>query len=183
MEALRKSWIYAVGAAASTLLAVLAFPSQVEQVYDWFAGKYERLDAVDLPSSYPGEIWRDAAPEQFSWLSDEWCYPSLPDFHSRFRVVDGRLERQNQGDSPQPFTTQWVKTRVYLSDKGVLRLWYEDSEWPGNYVTFTPGKTAEWQENERYGKDDGSITSGRKRLVLSCARCTVSGDGMTYDCK
>lgn len=178
----KRNWIFVVGGIASATLAVLAFPAQVEQVYGWFAGKYESWGSVDLPSSYPGELWNVAGPQQFAWLEDEWCYPTIPDFRTRFRVVDGALERQNEGRLPKPFTTAWLKTKVYLSNNGVLRLWYEDSDMPGNYVHFTPGKTAEWQENERYAKDDGSITGGRKRLVLSCKRCSISDDGITYSC-
>jgi hypothetical protein len=181
-ERRRRGWLYALGGFASAVAAVILFPSQVEQAYHWFAGKYESLDAVELPGTYPGELWKVAKAEQFAWLEDEWCYPTIPGFRSRFRVVAGALERQNEGQMPKPFTTEWWKTKVYISNGGVLRIWYENPDLPGNYVTFTPGKTAEWKEYERYTKDDGQVSSGKKRLVLSCKRCSLSSDGISYSC-
>ena len=86
------------------------------------------------------------------------------------------------GEQPKPFTTEWWKTKVYISNDGVLRIWYENSDLPGNYIVFTPGKTAEWKEYERYTKDGGQVSSGKKRLVLSCKRCSLSNDGITYSC-
>ncbi|MCE9523875.1 MAG: hypothetical protein K8S25_15770 [Alphaproteobacteria bacterium] len=181
-EKRRRSWIFVVAGVASTAIAVLAFPAQVEQVYKWFAGKYDSWDAVELPGTYPGELWKVATSEQFGWLEDEWCYPTIPGFRSRFRVVDGALERQNAGQMPKPFTTEWWKTKVYQSNKGVLRIWYDDPDLPGNYISATPGKTSEWHEYERYSHDDGSVTSGKRRLVLSCKRCSLGNDGFTYSC-
>jgi hypothetical protein len=49
-------------------------------------------------------------------------------------------------------------------------------------VEFSPRKTAEWNENERYENDDGSVHSGKPRLVLSCRRCKVDEDQGTYTC-
>ena len=182
-EKKRRGWLYAIAGLASTAIAVLAFPAQVENVYKWFAGKYQSWDAVDLPATYPGELWKVAKAEQFAWLEDEWCYPTIPGFRSRFRVVGDTLERQNIGQLPKPFTTEWWKTKVYLSNKGVLRIWYDDADLPGNYISFVPDKTAEWHEYERYARDDGSTRSGRERLVLSCKRCSLSSDGISYSCK
>jgi hypothetical protein len=177
----KRNWIFAAASVVSAVVALLAFPAQVEQGYRWFAGKYESWGSVDLPGSYPGEVWKAASVEQLTWLEDEWCYPTIPGFKSRFRVIDGVHERQNTGSMPKPFTTEWWKTKTYMSNNGVLRIWYEDSDLPGNYVFFTAGKTAEWHENERYTNDDGSVRSGKKRLVLSCKRCTVSD--YTYACE
>ena len=182
-ERQRRSWIYVLAGLASTAVAVLAFPSQVENVYKWFAGKYQSWDAVELPATYAGELWKVAKPEQFAWLEDEWCYPTIRGFRSRFRVVVDVLERQNIGQLPKPFTTEWLKTKVYLSNKGVLRIWYENPDLPGNYISFSPEKTAEWHEYERYGGDDGSTRPGKERLVLSCKRCSLSDDGISYSCK
>jgi hypothetical protein len=177
----RRNWLVAAASGASVIVAVLAFPAQIEQIYKWFAGKYESWNAVDLPTSYPGELWKVATVEQFAWLEDEWCYPTIPGFKTRFRVADGTLERQNEGDMPKPFTTAWWKTKVYLSNNGVLRIWHDAADIPGSYITYSPEKTAEWHENERYSNDDGSTRSGKKRLVLSCKRCTVSD--YTYSCE
>jgi len=165
-ERRRRSWIYVIAGIASTALAVVAFPSQVEQVYKWFAGKYQSWDAVELPGTYPGELWKVARVEQFAWLEDEWCYPAMPDFRSRFRVVDGVLERQNSSQLPKPTTTVWWKTKVYVSNNGVLRIWYEDPDLPGNYISATPGKTAEWHEFERYSHDDGQRDAGQAAVGL-----------------
>lgn len=177
----RRGWLYALGGFASAVAAVILFPAQVEQAYKWFSDRYESWDAVDLPSSYPGEIWKRAAVEQFRWLEDEWCYPTIPGFKTRFRVVGDALERQNEGAMPKPFTTVWWKTKVYLSNNGILRIWHDDPDIPGSYITYSPEKTAEWHENERYSNDDGTVRSGKKRLVLSCKRCTVSD--YTYSCQ
>jgi hypothetical protein len=182
-ERRRQGLIYVVGGFLSAIAAVVLFPSQIEQAYNWFASKYEGLDAVSLPATYPGELWKTAKSEEFAWLADEWCYATIPGFRTRFRVNEGGLERQNTGDQPKPFTTEWWKTKVYVSNNGVLRIWYENSDLPGDYIEFRPDKTAEWKEYQRFSRDDGSITSGKKRLVLSCKRCSLSSDGITYSCQ
>lgn len=160
----------------------LSVPMAVQEFVKWTSERVERAGAVDLPTSFPDEIWKRASVEEYAWLADEWCYPSLPGFVTRFRVVDAKLQRQNQGQAPRPFTTEWVDVDVYNSSLGSMRLWHHKDGWPGNYVHYTPGKTAEWRENERYAADDGTISAGDKRLVLSCARCSVSADGFTYSC-
>jgi len=77
----------------------------------------------------------------------------------------------------------WVKTQVYISNRGKLRVIHDQrSDWPSSFIAFSPTKTAEWHENERYESDDGSIQSGNARLVLSCKRCRVDGDQGTYVC-
>jgi len=182
-ERRRRNWIVVLASVASATLAVLAFPAQVEQVYKWFSGKFASWDAVELPSSYPGEIWKVATVDQYRWLEDDWCYPTIPGFMTRFRVVGGALERQNEGNMPKPFKTDWWKTKVYMSNNGVLRIWHDAEDIPGSYITYSPNKTAEWRENERYGNDDGSVRSGKKRLVLSCKRCSLSSDGITCSCQ
>ena len=146
-------------------------------------GVLSRRGTAELAGSFPGEVWRPARQSQFTWLADQWCYPSLPGFQSRFRIADGMLQRQNSGTRPERFTTNWVNTVVHISNRGVLRVDYDHPDWPISFVTFTPGKTAEWEENERSSRDDGTTVAGRHRLVLSCARCQVSSDRSTYSCR
>lgn len=181
-----KGWtIASIGAAVSLAATVIAFPQTVENALHWAQGKWQEwgLGYKALPGSFPGESWKAADPAQFAWLADRWCYPSLPGFTSEFRVTDGHLERRNSGDAPSPFTTPWIKTSVWISNRGMLRIKYFDADFPMNFIAFDPAKTAEWRENERYLHDDGSVTAGDKRLVLSCGRCSVSRDGLTYSCK
>ncbi len=148
----------------------------------WGLQQVERLGRVELAGSYPGETWRLAKPAQYAWLQDTWCYPTLKDFHTQFRLEGGVLERRNRSETPVHVDTGWVKTKIYVSNRDMLRIAYEDSDLPASFVTFAPAKPAEWFENERRLRDDGSVVSGRKYLVLSCGRCRVSADGMTYSC-
>lgn len=134
----------------------------------------------DLPDSFPGESWKKAKLSDFDWLQDEWCYPGMPDFRIQFRVTNGMLEQQNRISGRDAHVTEWVQPKVYISNRGVLRLMYEN-DWPGDYIDFVPKKTAEWHEYVRYANADGSITAGHERLVLSCRRCRVGKDG-TYSC-
>jgi hypothetical protein len=147
------------------------------------SGWWHDRGTVELAGSFPGEVWRPATPSQFAWLADQWCYPSLPGFQSRFRVTNGTLQRQNVGARPQPFTTKWVNSVVHISNRGLLRVDYDHPDWSISFIHSEPGKTAEWHENERSTKDDGSVIAGRQRLALSCARCQVSSDRSTYSCR
>src|SRR3954470_11404003 len=115
---------------------------------------------VELGGSFPGEVWRPAQASQFAWLADEWCYPSLPGFQSRFRVASGTLQRQNSGTRPQRFTTNWINTSVHVSNRGVLRVEYDKHVWPISFIQFGTGRTAEWEENERSTRDDGTVVAG-----------------------
>jgi hypothetical protein len=188
-DSLRRKWGKTAAAVliVSGLATFLTFPSTVEQALRWareFPQKIDRWwNAVELPGTYPGEVWKSAKSHEFEWLVGDWCYPSMPDFRSRFRVVGGTLQRQNEGRRPEPFRTEWSNAKTYVSNRGVLRMRYDDPNLPGSFVTMTPGKTAEWHEHERYGNDDGTTRSGKPRLVLSCARCQVSNDGITYTCQ
>ncbi len=178
----RPKWtLWAAVGGLGTVAAALSAPSAVQEFVRWSGETAARAGSVDLPSSFPNEYWKVARPADFAWLEDDWCYPTLPGFTTSFRVIDGALQRQNRGQQPSPFVTEWVDTKVYVSSLGMIRIWHQN-DWPGSYVHYTPGKTAEWRENERYGHDDGSISAGDKRLVLSCSRCTVSADGFTYAC-
>ena len=142
------------------MAGALAIVPQFEGLRQFVLQRRAAFGSVDLPGSYPGEKWRPATVKDFDWLQDEWCYPALAGFRSRFRVQNGVLARQNVG----------------------VRLRYVHSDWPGSYVDREPGKTAEWREKERSAADDGTISSGKKRLVLSCRRCRLSSDGSTYTC-
>ena len=160
--------------AAVTAVAVL--------LWNWGWQRWELRGTVQLPGSFRGETWRLANLKQYAWLQDEWCYPGLGDFRTRFRIKAGLLEQRNLSDTPVHVDTGWVKTRVYISNHGVLRVTHEHSDLPAMFIGFSPDKTAEWFENERSLRDDGSIVSGEKFLVLSCRRCRISHDGLTYSC-
>jgi hypothetical protein len=171
--------IVGVGAVAAALAIVPTF----DAVRGFIVQHWDRYGSEELPASYAGEIWKRATVSDFEWLEDDWCYPSLPGFRTRFRVQDGTLARQNEGTKPERFATDWVKAEAFVSNRGVLRLRYESGDWPGTYIDREGNKTAEWREGERYARDDGTVTSGNKRLVLSCRRCRLSQDGMTYKCE
>jgi hypothetical protein len=173
------SGIAKAGAVAGALALIPLLYAGWTVASSWWTSR----GTVELAGSFPGEVWRPATPSQFAWLADDWCYPSLPGFHSRFRVANGTLERQNTGTRPQRFTTPWINSVVHISNRGVIRVKYDHPEWSVTFVQATPGKTAEWEENERSTKDDGTVVAGRHRLVLSCARCQVSRDGSTYSCR
>ena len=171
------SWLAGLG----TLGGVLAFFSGSLDVPKMLDRAWAMVWYEDLPGSYANERWRAADSEDFNWLQDEWCYPALRGFRSRFVVRDGKLLRQNA-------ESHWVETKsIYLS-KGeagdLLRIQYEkEAGLPIDFISFDPGNTAEWREHQRSVGHDGTLSSGRDRLVLSCNRCAVSRDGMTYECK
>lgn len=175
-----KVWV--IVGIVGTISGALAFVPQFRDFLHFVADQWETHGSVALEGSYPGEIWKPASVREFAWLQDEWCYPSLPGFKSRFRIHNGVLGRQNSGTNPESFVTDWVNAEVFISNRGVIRLRYAKVDWPGTYVYREPNKTAEWRENERYLTDAGNVSSGNKRLVLSCRRCTVSTDGITYSC-
>jgi len=174
--------IWAGIAAVGVLAGALAIVPQFEGLRQFVLQRRAAFGSVDLPGSYLGETWRPATVKDFDWLQDEWCYPALAGFRSRFRVQNGVLARQNVGAKPKAFVTEWVSADVFISNRGIIRLRYVNSDWPGTYVDREPGKTAEWRESERSAADDGTISSGKKRLVLSCGRCRLSSDGSTYSC-
>jgi hypothetical protein len=178
----RPKWtVWAAIGGLGTIAAALSMPSALQDFVGWARDAAAGAGSVELPAAYPGERFKPAKPAEFAWLADEWCYPSLPGFTTTFRLVDGRLQRRNRGEQPSPFVTEWVDVDVYKSSNGMLRIWHHN-DWPGSYVHFSPDKTAEWRENERYLHDDGSVSAGDKMLVLSCGRCTVGADGLTYAC-
>lgn len=162
--------------------AALSIIPQLDGARQWLVDAWESRGAIELPGAYPGEIWRRAGSDEVAWLQDDWCYPSLRGFIARFQLRDGSLLRQNEAGIPSPFKTEWVEAEAFISNRNQLRLRYKSSDWPGDYISFDPDRKAEWQENQRYTEDNGTVVSGDKRLVISCNRCSVSSDGITYDC-
>jgi hypothetical protein len=166
----------ALGAALSFLLTTFGL---VPSFKDWFA----RQGSVELAGSYDGEIWREAATRDYGWLAkDSWCYPALQGFKSEFRMASGALEQRNSSPAPDPFVTEWVPLKVYISNRGILRLHDTRKKWDVSFLTFEADDPREFRENNRFTKDDGSVEGGNKRLALSCTRCSLSADGVTYDC-
>ena len=140
------------------------------------------IGTVDLPGSYPGESWRVASPHDYQWLEDEWCFPSLRGFKSRFKFENDHLYRQNSAPGPEPFVTKWEPVEVFKSNRGVFRLRASvETGWNAVFIVPDDGN-ASFRENERYVADDGTVTSGDKNFALSCRRCSISGDGLTYSC-
>lgn len=168
--------VIGVGYIGGALGVIPYVSTAVTWIHDRWAGY------VELPGTYPDEKWKPATQAQYSWLVDEWCYPSLRGFHSRFRIVNGVLQRQNQGSRPDAFTSDWISADAFISNRSVLRLRYRNSDWPGSYIAFQPSQPAEWMENIRYTDDQGIVTSGDKMLVLSCSRCRLMRGGLTYSC-
>lgn len=137
-----------------------------------------------LKGSYPGEYWKAANKADYAWLSDEWCYPSVPDFVSRFKLEGTQLFRQNEGGKYQYIKTEWIPITVHRSNRNVLRFTYpKEQDWPIDFLEFEPGRTTEWREYTRSLNDDGSVSSNKKSLAISCRRCSVDKLGITYDCK
>jgi hypothetical protein len=177
-----KAALWAGVGVVGTLAGALAIVPQIDAAREWVLHWLERRGSVELEASYENEIWRGATSEQFAWLQDEWCYPSLRNFRSRFKVERGALFRQNDGGRPDAFQTDWVGTTVHISDRKVLRIGYVTKDWPVDFILYEPENTAEFREYQRYVADDGTVSSGDKRLVLSCTRCRLSRDGITYQC-
>lgn len=140
------------------------------------------IGTVELPGSYPGETWKVASPSDYHWLEDEWCFPSLRGFKSRFKFDNEHLYRQNSGSNPDAFVTQWEPVEVFKSNRGVLRLRASvESGWNAAFIV-SGDRDASFHENERHVADDGTVTSDDKILALSCSRCSMSEDGLTYSC-
>jgi hypothetical protein len=133
--------------------------------------------------SFPGEYWRTATIREVSWLADEWCYPSLPGFFSRFRVEGTRMLRQNEAKTPPVMKTEWLEVSIHRSNRDALRLTYPGKpDWPPEYIHFQPRLTAEHHYNERAVLDDGTVRSSQRKLVLSCKRCALEQGGLVYNC-
>lgn len=171
-------------AIAGSVVAIITGITKYSDVEKFAKETWAKIGTVELKGSYPGERWTSATPEDLQWLVDEWCYPSLRGFVSRFKLEGGKLYRQNEGGPAQYIKTEWIPITAYRSNRNVLRLTYPpETDWPIDFVAFEPSRTAEWQEYTRAINDDGTVVSGDKRLVLSCSRCKVDSMGITYDCK
>ncbi|BCW89564.1 hypothetical protein sos41_27300 [Alphaproteobacteria bacterium SO-S41] len=173
------SFIAGVTALAAFIGVIVATTEFGAKMWERYAEGYDTL-----PDSYPNELWRSAGEADFAWLVDDWCYTTLDGFASRFRVVGGALERQNIMSYPGDDVTAWEKTEVHISKKGnMLRVAYPDNDaWPEDFIRFKGERPAEFGENNRTVHDDGAVSAGEPRQVLSCTRCKVSRDGMTYNC-
>jgi hypothetical protein len=147
--------IWAGIAAVGVLAGALAIVPQFEGLRQFVLQRRAAFGSVDLPGSYLGETWRPAR---------RVVLPGV----GRIPIALSRPE--------------WRSRRAKRGSQAIIRLRYVNSDWPGTYVDREPGKTAEWRENERSAADDGTISSGKKRLVLSCGRCRLSSDGSTYSC-
>lgn len=143
----------------------------------WLASRGD----VELPGSYPNERWRKARADDYSWLVAQWCYPTLGDFTTEFRVSDGKLQRRNaaRGDLVD---TGWMDIDVYVSKSGLVRVWHHAENMPGAYFRPATDDRLSLYENDRSENDAGDIFDGKKYLALHCSRCAASADGFTYDC-
>jgi hypothetical protein len=169
---------------AASVIAIITGVTKYSEVEKFAKETWAKVGTVELKGSFPGERWQAATQEDIQWLVDEWCYPSLRGFVTRFKLEGGKLYRQNEGGPAQYVKTAWIPIEAYRSNRNVLRLSYPvEQDWPIDFVVFEPHRTAEWQEYTRYINDDGTVAAGEKRLILSCTRCKVDGMGLTYDCK
>lgn len=162
----------------SLIAGALAILPYMASTYNWF----EELDAVDLPDAFKGEIWEEASIDKVNWMEGDWFYPNLPQFYTHFKIEDGILYQQNEGAIPNKFITEWVSTKIFISNRDVLRLRYLSKDWDGTFIYKEDGVDYRFYNNERYVGDDGTVTSGDKRVVLRKDRCKISEDGMTYEC-
>src|SRR5689334_13879698 len=81
--------ILILGALGGALSFLLTTFGMVPTFKDFFA----RQGSVELTGTYDGEIWKEAAENDYGWLAkDSWCYPTLRGFKSEFRVNAGALE-------------------------------------------------------------------------------------------
>lgn len=144
--------------------------------------KFRSVGEVSLPTTYASESWRKAKPEQFSWLAHQWCYPTLPDFRTEYRLSGKKLQHRNVGTNPVT-DTGWLDVTVYVNQRGLLRIWHDDEQLPGVYIRPATDDNLSFYENDRSQRDSGEISDGDRFLVLSCTQCQISRDGLTYSCQ
>jgi hypothetical protein len=172
------SFIAGVTALAAFIGVIVATTEFGAKMWERFGEGYDTL-----PDAFPNELWRKADERDYAWLVDDWCYTTLDGFASRFRLAGGGLERQNIMQYPGDDVTRWEPVEVHISQKGnILRLAYPEVAWPEDFIRFKGARPAEYGEANRTIADDGTVSAGVPRQVLSCTRCKVSPDGMTYDC-
>jgi hypothetical protein len=166
----------------AVLASALGFIPLVREETGRLLTAVRNIGTVDLPGSYPGETWRVASRDDYRWLEDEWCFPSLRGFKSRFKFENDHLYRQNASSGPDSFVTKWEPVEVFKSNSGTIRLRAsEETGWNAAFIV-SGDRGASFRENERGVGDDGTITSGNRILALSCARCSIATDGLTYSC-
>ncbi|MCK7591061.1 hypothetical protein M0G43_10790 [Subsaxibacter sp. CAU 1640] len=169
-----KRYLTAMGIVAGALPIIVPV---VDGISDWFSN----MNTVELPDAYPNEVWKNEDVANLTWLQDEWFYPTIPNFYTRFKIENNTLFQQNEGYNPDVLT-EWIEVKVFVSDKGLLRLRYVSNDWPGTFIRKPDTKNSEYQNFERGVADDGSVTTDKARLVLSKTRCKITNGGMTYNC-
>lgn len=172
-----KLWSTIIGLIMGVIGLVTFLMGGASAVTRWFGSMGE----VDLPATYASETWRQAKPEDSAWLATSWCYPTLGDFQSSFRLEGGQMQRRNTS-SLGPVDTGWINVTIYKSNRDVLRVWHDDDTMPGSYLRPATPDNLSLYENERRSNDAGDISDTNQILALDCNRCAISPDGLTYDC-
>ncbi|PQA87740.1 hypothetical protein [Hyphococcus luteus] len=144
--------------------------------------KIRSAGEVSLPATYASESWRPAKWDQYAWLAHRWCYPTLPNFQTEYRLAGRTLQHRNVGASPD-VDTGWIDTKVYVNQNDLIRIWHDDGALPGAYIRPAADDKLSFYENDRSTADSGQIFDGDRFLALSCTRCRISSDGLTYSCK
>lgn len=172
-----KRWSTLIGMTSGVIgIGVFSFGG-FGAVSSWFASQGE----VELPATYSNETWRRASADDAAWIIGDWCYPTLGDFKSEFRSEGGKITRRNSATYPA-MDTGWVDVIVYKSNRDLIRIWHDDDATPGAYLRPATSDKLSYYENERNQNDAGDISDSNQILALNCTRCTLSGDGSTYDC-
>ncbi|MEZ5998092.1 MAG: hypothetical protein R3B98_05310 [Hyphomonas sp.] len=172
-----QKWSVIIGIVSGLIAIVTFLAGGFSGIGHWVGAR----GTVDLPATYDGETWRAASQADYQWLLADWCYPTLGDFKSSFRMSGSQAQRRNTSDSPK-VDTGWINIKVYKSNHDLIRVWHEDPDMPGAYFRTATRDGLSGYENDRRQNDAGEISDGKKFLILNCQRCTVSVDGMTYDC-
>lgn len=170
-----QKYLVAIGSIAGGLTFIYT-------IVTWSYSAFNKINTVDIPDAYSGEVWKNASSKDFSWLQGNWYYPSLPDFYTHYKIENGHLYQQNEGSRPERFKTNWIEVKVFISNKKVLRLRYSN-DWPGTFVYKEDGKKFDFYNFDRFVGDDGNVSTGHKRLVLNKDKCKITDDGMTYTCE
>lgn len=144
--------------------------------------KLRSVGEVSLPATYANETWRPAKAEQYAWLANRWCYPTLPNFQTEFRLNGKKLQHRNVGTNPQT-DTGWLDATAYVNQNDLIRIWHDDGGLPGAYYRPAAADRLSFYENDRSTADSGEVRDGDRFLALNCTRCKISPDGLTYSCK
>lgn len=97
--------------------------------------------------------------------------------------MNGRtLQHRNVGTNPVT-DTGWLDTKVYVNQGELIRIWHDEGGLPGAYIRPAANDKLSFYENDRSTADNGEIFDGERFLALSCTRCRISNDGLTYACE